>query len=120
MSCINLLAVHSSRGDAGGARLEENPTLQGLTSSSPKSVLILAHGTSPAHLQDLSDLFSADAMRWTGCPREQRLVVSKKEQRGQQRHDVRVHVDAVVCRDLPVKPVGFQESEIKMSLGRRH
>lgn len=57
MSCINLLAVHSSRGDAGGARLEENPTLQGLTSSSPKSVLILAHGTSPVHLQDLSDLF---------------------------------------------------------------
>lgn len=55
-------------------------------------------------------------MFWTGCPREQRFVVSKKEQRGHQRHDVRMHGDAVVCRDLPVKPIDFQESEIKMSL----
>lgn len=52
-------------------------------------------------------------MCWTGCPR---FVVSKKEQRGHQRHDVRMHGDAVVCRDLPVKPVDFQENKIKMSL----
>lgn len=55
-------------------------------------------------------------MCWTGSPREQRLVVSKKEQRGHQRHDVHMHRDAVVCRDLPVKPVDFQESKIKISL----